>query len=499
MRRAPYFRLLATTSFTAIAGAALADVSAGDVWGHWQEQLSAYGDSEITIGRESRSGKSLTVEGIELRSEANGGASSVQISQIIFTENGDGTVTVTLPAQIPITFSPDGAEADNRVDMALQPVNAMIVVSGSPEAMVYDFSADRMTLAASEIIEDGEVVPADILFNANGLRAESRQTSGEMRDMSYSFAARSVDVLIGVDDGASRIDLSGHATDISGASEGRLPADATGTMEEFRESGGYLRASYESGAATIVLAVNEDAGATNIVFGAAQSRFDMNIAAETIAMGSESTDVTIGLSGDAMPFPIALTAKALGQSLAFPVMSTEEPMPMGMTLNIRDLALDDQIWGILDPFGAVPHEPLTLQYTVDGTARLRYDLDDPDRDQKIDEGENPFEIHSANISGLRLALAGAELTGEGAFTFDNTDTETFPGMPRPEGQARLEAIGINALFDRLATVGLLPEEQLMGFRMMLGMFADVVGDDHLVSEVEITPAGQILLNGQRLR
>ena len=57
----------------------------------------------------------------------------------------------------------------------------------------------------------------------------------------------------------------------------------------------------------------------------------------------------------------------------------------------------------------------------------------------------------------------------------------------------------DALFDRLATVGLLPDEQLMGFRMMLGMFADVVGDDHLVSEVEITPAGQILLNGQRLR
>jgi hypothetical protein len=48
-------------------------------------------------------------------------------------------------------------------------------------------------------------------------------------------------------------------------------------------------------------------------------------------------------------------------------------------------------------------------------------------------------------------------------------------------------------------VGLLPEEELMGFRLMLGMFADVVGDDHLVSQIEITPLGQILLNGQRLR
>ncbi len=499
MRRTPYFRLLATTSFTALAGGALADVSAGDVWAHWQDQLSAYGESEITIGGESRAGKSLTIEAIEIRSEGNRGASSVQIPQIIFTENGDGTVTVTLPAQIPITFSPEGTETDDRIDMALQPVNAMIVVSGSPEAMVYDFSADRITLSASEIIEDGEPVPADILFNANGLKGQSRQTSGEMRDLSYRFAARSVDVLIGVDDGASRIDLSGHAADISVTSDGRLPAGATGTMEEFRDSGGYLNASYKSGGATFVLAVNEDGGATNIVVGAAKNSFDMNIAAETIAMGSESTDVTVSLSGDAMPFPISFTAKALGQSITFPVLSTEEPMPMGMTLNISDLALDNQIWGILDPFGAVPHEPMTLQYVIDGTGRLRYDLDDPDRDERIGEGENPFELYSANISGLRLAFAGAELTGEGAFTFDNSDLETFPGMPRPAGRARLEAIGINTLFDRLATVGLLPEEQLMGFRMMLGMFADVVGDDHLVSEVEITPAGQILLNGQRLR
>ena len=499
MPRAPYFRLLATTSFTALAGGALADVSAGDVWAHWQDQLSAYGESEITIGGESRSGKSLTIETIEIRSEANGGASSVQIPQIIFTENGDGTVTVTLPAQIPITFSPESSDGDNRAALSLQSTNAVILVSGSPEALIYDFSADRMTLSATEIIEDGEPVPADILFNANGLRGQARQSSGEMQDFSNSFTARSVGALFGVDDGSNRFDLSAQAADISTNMEARLPEGATGTMEEFRESGGYFRATYASGAATFVLSADEDGEATNVVVGSARNSFDMNIAAETIAMGSESADVTVSLSGDAMPYPISFTAKALGQSFTFPVLSTEEPMPMGMTLNISDLALDNQIWGILDPFGAVPHEPMTLQYAVDGTGRLRYDLDDPDRDERIGEGENPFELYSANISGLRLAFAGAELTGEGAFTFDNSDLETFPGMPRPAGWARLEAIGINSMFDRLATVGLLPEEQLMGFRMMLGMFADVVGDDHLVSVVEITPVGQILLNGQRLR
>ncbi len=499
MPLAPISRFLASAAFSVVASAALADVTAEDVWAHWQEQLSAYGESEVTIGGITRSGSILTVEGIEIRAEDAGGASSVRIPQIIFAEGSDGTVAVTLPPLIMIGFSQDDSGGANLIDMALQSVNASVLVSGTPDAMVYDFGADRMTLSASEIVENGEGVPADILFNANGLRGESRQNSGQTREVSSSFSAHSVDLLIGVDDGSSRIDLSASASDIFATSEARFPAGATASMQDLRESGGFLRAGYESGLGTFVLAVNEDGSATNIVVGTASNRFELTIAAETISMGSESTGVTVGLSGDTVPFPIALTATALGQSFAFPVVSTKGPVPMGMTLNVSDLALDDQIWTMLDPFGAVPHEPLTLQYTIEGTARLRYDLDDSDRDQKIGEGENPFEIHSANISGLRLAFAGAELTGEGAFIFDNADTETFAGMPRPEGRARLEAIGINTLFDRLATVGLLPDEQLMGFRMMLGMFADVVGDDHLVSEVEITPAGQILLNGQRLR
>ena len=499
MHRSPFFRLLATTSLTAFAGTALADVSAGDVWANWQEQLSAYGDGQITIGGETYSGKSLTVDGITISAETNGSASTIAIPQIILTENGDGTVTVAFAPNIPITFHPDGPDNENLVEMVLQLVNGTVVVSGSPEAMVYDYSADRMTLSATQIIEDGAEVPADILLNANGLQGQSRQTAGDVRDLASSFAASSVDVLIGFDDGESRVDLSGRATNVTATSDARLGAGAIQNITDLRDIDGYLNASYQSGPGTFVLSVDEDGGATTIVLGTGSTSFDMAIAADSISMESLSSDVAMSLSGDEMPFPISLTARALGQSFAFPVISTDEPMPIGMTLNISDLSLDDQIWGILDPFGAVPHEPLTLQFGIDGTGRLLFDLDDPDGDEKIAAGESPLEIQSANISGLRLAFAGAELTGEGAFTFDNSDTETFPGLPRPEGRARLEAVGLNTMFDRLATVGLLPEEELMGFRLMLGMFADVVGDDHLVSQIEITPLGQILLNGQRLR
>ena len=173
MRRSPFFRLLATTSLTAFASTALADVSANDVWANWQEQLSAYGDGRITIGGETYSGKSLTVDGVEISAETNGRSSSILIPQIILTENGDGTVTVALSPNIPITFHPNAPHSENLVEMVLQLVDGTVVVSGSPEAMVYDYSADRMTLSATQIIEDGEEVPADILLNANGLHVAS--------------------------------------------------------------------------------------------------------------------------------------------------------------------------------------------------------------------------------------------------------------------------------------------------------------------------------------
>jgi hypothetical protein len=114
---------------------------------------------------------------------------------------------------------------------------------------------------------------------------------------------------------------------------------------------------------------------------------------------------------------------------------------------------------------------------------------------------SPFgEIHALTVNALTLAIAGARLTGAGDFTFDNADMSTFPGMPRPEGALDLQLTGGNTLMDTLVAMGLLPEEQAMGARMMLGLFARPgSGPDSLTSRIEITPDGQLLANGQRLR
>ena len=96
---------------------------------------------------------------------------------------------------------------------------------------------------------------------------------------------------------------------------------------------------------------------------------------------------------------------------------------------------------------------------------------------------------------IQLSLAGAELTGDGEFTFNNE-----MGFPLPSGVANVMLTGGNTLMDTLGGMGLLPQEQAMGARMMMGMFARPGdGPDTLVSTIEMKEDGSILANGQRIK
>ena len=148
---------------------------------------------------------------------------------------------------------------------------------------------------------------------------------------------------------------------------------------------------------------------------------------------------------------------------------------------------------MFDPGGAIPRDPASLVLDLSGTGVLTADFTDPEVAEELEETP-PGELTSISINQLLLSLAGAELTGDGKFTFSNEGD-----VPMPAGMATVALKGGNALLDTLVGMGLIPQEQAMGARMMLGLFARPVGDDQLVSEIEVTEDGQILANGQRIR
>ncbi|CAM5313442.1 hypothetical protein FALB51S_00852 [Frigidibacter albus] len=125
------------------------------------------------------------------------------------------------------------------------------------------------------------------------------------------------------------------------------------------------------------------------------------------------------------------------------------------------------------------------------------DLLDP---EQAATAEAPGELHALDLNELQLTFGGAELTGDGSFTFDNSDMVTFDGMPKPLGSVSLKLLGGNGLLDNLIAMGLVPEDQAMGVRMMAGLFANTgPGPDELNSTIEVREDGGLYANGQRLK
>ena len=112
----------------------------------------------------------------------------------------------------------------------------------------------------------------------------------------------------------------------------------------------------------------------------------------------------------------------------------------------------------------------------------------------------PGQLDALDIKSVDLDMIGAQLTGSGNFTFDNSDRETFGGMPRPTGVLDLTLRGGNALLDKLSEMGMVGPQEAGSARMMMGLLA-VPGDspDTLKSKIEINKQGHITANGQRIQ
>jgi hypothetical protein len=225
--------------------------------------------------------------------------------------------------------------------------------------------------------------------------------------------------------------------------------------------------------------------------------FGVKMGADGLGYSATASDVTVAFTSSDVPFPIEMALAETGFEMTMPVTPGEEPQDFALAIRLGDFTMSDMIWGMFDPAGQLPRTPATVVIDLEGQARLDAPLMDP---EAMESAEVPGELRTLSIKDLVLRLAGAELTGQGAFTFDNTDTVTFDGMPRPEGTLNLRLVGGNALLDTLVNMGLLPQEQATGVRMMMGLFAvPGEGEDTLTSTIEVNEAGQVLANGQRLR
>lgn len=180
-----------------------------------------------------------------------------------------------------------------------------------------------------------------------------------------------------------------------------------------------------------------------------------------------------------------------------PLQKSDAPADFALGVKLIDFKVSDSLWGMIDPGAALPHDPATLVLDTKGTATLTQDLTAAQGGMVEMQGP-PGMLNSFDVPTLDLKIAGAELTGNGSFTFDNSDMESFAGMPAPTGKLDLKATGVNGLIDKLVSMGLIPQDQAMQGKMMMGMFAQPGdGEDTLVSTIEFKDK-KMTINGMEM-
>ncbi|SEN81789.1 hypothetical protein SAMN04488103_10845 [Gemmobacter aquatilis] len=502
------WKFMCTTAFVAlVAGnAALADVTPEEVWANWKDMATSAGET-LTVASEGRDGDTLVVSGFKLVSGDTTADATITIDQIDLTDNGDGSVDVTLSNSYPLVIRAAGevGKPDVTTKVSISHPDLTITVSGSAAEMRYDFEGPSL-LVKFEGVEgaDATEVPNDLVaelvmtaLSGNYIVAGA----ADAKAISSSMSADSLSMVIkGTNpEDQSKIDAKIDLSALTGTSTAKTVADMADLAAALK-AGLTAEGNFAYAAATMNMLVTDAKGDTKLSSSASGGEINFAMDASRLSYGGAARDVSATMSGPEIPFPqLNLAYKEGAFNFLMPVSKSDKPADFGLMLKLAGLTVSEEIWSMFDPGKQLARDPMTLVIDTKGTATLNVDLMDEASMTALGD-DAPGELNSLNVSALQLTAAGADITGSGALTFDNTDMTTYEGFPAPTGTVSLKGVGVNGLLDKLMAMGLVPEDQMMGARMMLGMFAKVVeGEpDTMTSTLEFKDK-HFFANGMQLQ
>ncbi len=482
------------------ASGSFADVTADEVWANWRSMAADMGQT-LSAGSEDRSGNALALRDVSMTVDFEEGSANGTIAEVIMTELGNGTVAITMSEEFPMDVSVTPAEGTpGSFSLLVRSPGMTTLASGDPDAIAYEYSAPSLSISVANIEAEG--APVDLSFEVAMTEATGRYaTSGNTpRVIESGLGAKAMTVSMEGKDtegGNGSVSMSATINDIASASTGTLsPFAGMTNLSEMLAAGFDTKGTMSHGAVSYLVNGTDADGTFSMEGSAASGAFDFALGPDGLNYGGTNAGIALDISASQIPFPVVSMAmdEASGR-LIMPLTVSETPDDVALSMRIVGLAVNDMIWSIFDPNAVLPRDPATLVIDLAGKANWLVDVFDPAYAENPGEAA-PGQLHEANVNELRLSIAGAELTGDGAFTFDNTD----PAMPKPAGALNLQLVGGNGLLDKLVQMGLIPEDQAMGARMMLGLFARPGGgEDTLVSTIEVQPDGAVLANGQRIK
>jgi hypothetical protein len=485
--------LAGTTAVLALMmGQAAFAITPEEVWKKWADQAVQTGQT-VTTESEAREGDTLVVTGAKFVSTQDGATATITMPKVALKDLGDGTVEMTLP-------------------------EAAVVEIAGDEAVVVEFSAPTMTSIASGTVEetsfalnmpegkisvvsiDGKTAADtgnDITFTVTNTTG-SYMVAGDTTTSDITAEKMAVVVKVAEPGGAGKFDMTMNMAGLAGKGTMTMAADGT-SMEDLPAAlaaGMAMDFGYTIGTTDFAFdfADDTDTGSGKGVI--AGGDFAIKMDATQMAYSAGYKGVDLSMSASSIPVPeVKLGLAELAFGVVMPVAPAEAPQDASMLVKLVDLTISDDIWGMIDPAANLPRDPITAILDLKATLTVMASLLD---EEAMASGAPPALPNSIDLTQLQLKLLGAELNGVGSTTIDMMQMGPS-GMPAMEGKFNFDATGVNALLDKIAAMGLVPEDQLMGARMMMGMFAAPgEGEDTLVSEVEFKDGG-LFVNGMQLQ
>lgn len=483
-----------------MCGTAHAALTADQVWQSWKDAGAMIG-LEVSAATENSDGGTLTLNGVSV---GVAGTSGLTISDMVLTEAADGLVTITPGADIGITLSGDTKGTAKLVHDGLT-----LTAREADGGLAYDFAAAKLDMVydttgpgTSLDGTEGPDVVSSGTVGFTDLAGTYSDTPGTNRTFGFDVKASALAYDTKLDDPGMALKQSttSSTANVEMSLDFALPSTvALAAMATPMDFGTALQ---EGLAVTISTRQGESVGTIveeNEFFpmtfaikaggGEATGVFNK----DTLNIQSSGSGLAVDVTSAMMPAPVKITSGPVQFGLTTPVMANETAGDYGLVMKLSQFSVSEDAWALFDPNGALKRDPADIAIDISGKTKL----DVIAMAQAEEAGTEPPvpAPETLNINELMLRVAGAALTGTGAFTFDNS-----MGVPMPLGEANVTVSGANALIDGLIATGLMAEEDAMGARMMMGAFMSPgANPDELTSKIEAKAGGEIYVNGQRVQ
>ena len=502
----PYASVLVNLSLW--AGAVQAEISPEDAWAHIvsRAQASDYLVSAIT----STEADQLTVSDIVFRTHDFDAGFSLKFEagDWQFIPQSDGSVRLNMAedARWDLKFRDMD---DERIQIKVAQINkdSFVVFKREDDEIRSEYEWGSLRLDLLKINGDAKKIGKDqvqfsVTFNDISGSTAFRQSDFNASNTSTNIAAAWVDLNVVPNGEDFRASWRANLNDIVLLSRSQRHDGVS--LQDFEKAislGMNSAMTYSHGGGQTEFRYFGEDGDVVISSSSVGGRISADLSKLGINFLSEMAGRDVSVMGSLVPMPFNASLGVLAYGMSLPMVASEEEQRIGLRIELEDLSLSDNVWDMFDPLKVFDRDMVTIKFDVSGLMRLltEYTSFDVENADDIRAMQDKAEMRSLKIKSLMLSALGASAQVEGEVTFDSSDYYTFDGIPRPEGSVRLTMKGVNSLLDKLSNSGLIGAEEVMGARMVMGMFTVPVGRDELEAELWIDEFGGVYANGQQIQ